>query len=86
LAARNDGCGPGGRGGPPKGIETGRGCLCSPCDASRDVIDSGIAAPTPGIVPSFRVSPGANGPGVIGGSGTWKLPGKRPPRAGFCSP
>lgn len=46
----------------------------------------GIATPIPGMVPSFRVSPGANGPGVGGASGIAKFPGIRPARAAFCSP
>ena len=46
---------------------------------------NGIATPTPGMVPSFRANPAANGPGVVG-SGTGKLLGMRPPSAGFCSP
>lgn len=49
-------------------------------------MDNGIATPMPGIVPSFRVNPGANGPGVVGPSDAGKLPVKRPERARFCSP
>ena len=49
-------------------------------------MESGIAAPTPGMVPSFRAKPGGNGPGVVGPSGTGKLAFVRLTKAGFCSP
>ena len=51
---------------------------------SREGIDKGIATPTPGMVPSFRVNPGANGPGVVGPSAIGKLPPVRP-ATGLCS-
>lgn len=50
-----------------------------------DGIERGIAAPTPGIVPSFRANPGGNDPGVVGGSCTEKFPAVRFAKAGFCS-
>lgn len=44
---------------------------------------NGIATPTPGMVPSFRVPPGVNGPGVGGPSCNGKLPVMRPTKAEF---